>query len=147
MDIAPIVCDAEIEHIDGVKVLADANRDIFGFITRPAFYEALQGKQLIVALRNHDVIGFLRYHHRKRDKQTTLYDICVTAEARGQGVGQCMLDLLLDRCRSHCRDKVVLKCPVLLTANSFYARNGFVCTGTLEGKQRQINVWQKTLGL
>src|SRR5437762_2444932 len=69
------ICNACHSHLEGVKTLADANRHIFGFITRNAFYDALQLGALIVAAREDKVVGFLRYYHRKRDLQTTLYDI------------------------------------------------------------------------
>lgn len=141
-----MVSDAEPEHIDGAKQLADANRPIFGFLTRGAFHAALQERCLIIALRNNNVVGFLRYHHRKRDRQTTLYDICVAKEARGEGIGQQMLSLLIERCHALNRETVVLKCPVQLDANKFYARNGFICAETLIGKHQRINVWRKTAG-
>src|SRR5437588_10340920 len=76
------VCFARPEHIAGVKILADANRHIFGFVTRGAFFDAIQAGTLIVAIRDGEVVGFLRYHHRKRDLQTTLYDICVSKSER-----------------------------------------------------------------
>src|SRR5713226_7092190 len=71
------ICNAHQLHIEGAKILADANRHIFGFITRGAFRDAFQAGTLIVAIRGSEVLGFIRYHHRKCDLQTTLYDICV----------------------------------------------------------------------
>ncbi len=110
------ICTAHPFHIEGAKSLADANRHIFGFITRSAFYDAFQSGTLIVALQNEKVVGFLRYHHRKRDLQTTLYDICVAESERGKTLGKGMLQLLIDYCHTSHRTFILLKCPIHLTA-------------------------------
>ena len=140
-----IVRFANHEHIEGIKILADANRHIFGFITRGAFYDALQAETLIVATRGEEVVGFLRYHHRKRDLQTTLYDICVAEPERGKSLGQSMLTMLLDDCRRSNRTVILLKCPSQLEANAFYEKKGFCCISSLVGKRQRLNVWRLDL--
>ena len=139
------ICNALPLHIGGAKKLADANRNIFGFITRGAFDEACLAGTLIVAVRGSEVIAFLRYHHRKRDLQTTLYDICVSESERGKGLGIQMLRMLIDYCYASNRATILLKCPSHLSANGFYQRNGFVCINTLVGKRQNLNVWQLNL--
>lgn len=141
----PKICNALLLHIEGAKKLADANRNIFGFITRGAFDEAYLNGTLIVAVRGSEVIAFLRYHHRKRDLQTTLYDICVSASERGNGLGMRMIKMLIDYCHESKRATILLKCPSHLPANIFYQRNGFVCINTLVGKRQNLNVWQLNL--
>src|SRR5437868_6772502 len=108
------ICMAHFSHIEGVKTLADANRNIFGFVTRGAFYDAFQEGTLIVATRYDELVGFLRFHHRKCDLQTTLYDICVAESERGKGLGQNMLTMLIDCCRNCNRATILLKCPTHL---------------------------------
>ncbi len=139
------ICTAHHLHIEGAKILADANRHIFGFITRGAFYDACQAGTLIVATRYDQVVGFLRYHHRKTDQQTTLYDICVAESERGKGLGQDMLTMLVESCRNSNRATILLKCPSHLVANAFYEKQGFCCISTIEGKRQKLNVWQLDL--
>jgi ribosomal protein S18 acetylase RimI-like enzyme len=139
------VCFARHEHIEGIKILADANRHIFGFVTRGAFYDALQTGTLIVATRGEEVVGFLRYHHRKRDLQTTLYDICVAECERDNNLGWSMLTLLIEDCLSSNRMVILLKCPSHLAANTFYEKNGFCCIGSLVGKRQRLNIWRLDL--
>ena len=139
------IWNAHHSHIEGAKCLADENRHIFGFITRGAFYDAYQAGTLIVATRGEDVVGFLRYHHRKRDLQTTLYDICVSGLIRGQGLGRGMISMLVDCCRTAGREIIVLKCPSQLAAYDFYERYGFTCVDTLVGKRQKLNVWRLDL--
>lgn len=139
------ICKADQLHVEGAKVLADANRYIFGFITRGAFQDAFQAGTLIVATRGNKVVGFIRYHHRKRDLQTTLYDICVSEAERGKGIGKQMIALLMDCCRNSHRATILLKCPSHLAANAFYERSGFSCVGAIVGKRQKLNVWRLDL--
>jgi GNAT superfamily N-acetyltransferase len=132
---------AHSSHIEGAKKLADTNRAIFGFITRGVFLDAYEAGTLIVATRYGKVVGFLRYHHRKRDLQTTLYDICVAEPERGKRLGQGMLHMLIDCCCNVGRATILLKCPSHLAANTFYEKNGFCCVETLAGKRQRLNVW------
>lgn len=139
------VSDADATHINGAKCLADAHRDIFSFITRGAFCEAGREGTLIVALMDDDVVGFVRYRHRKRDLQTTLFDICVAESWRRAGIGRMMIRTLFERCSALGRESVVLKCPIYLEANCFYERLGFLRVDTLAGKRHAINVWKYEL--
>lgn len=139
------ICDADCGHLEGIKRLADANRHIFSFITRGAFLEAIQAGTLIVALKDNQVVGFLRYHHRKRDQQTTLYDICVIESERGKNLGQRMITTLIGRCRYVNRATILLRCPSPLRANSFYKKNGFRCIDTVAGKHHDLNIWRLDL--
>lgn len=136
---------ARLEYLAQVKRLVDANRHIFGFIVSSAFHEALETRTLIVASRGEDVVGFLRYYHRKRDLQTTLYDICVAQAERGKSIGQRMVAALIDDCHMCKRATIVLKCPSHLEANTFYEKNGFCCIDSVIGKRQQLNVWQLDL--
>ena len=139
---ASSVCVARQVHMEEIKSLADSHRHIFGFITRGAFYDAFQAGTLIVALQNEKVVGFLRYHHRKRDLQTTLYDICVAESERGKNLGKKMLQLLIEHCRQSHRALILLKCPAHLAANVFYEKNGFHHIDTIAGKRQKLNVWR-----
>lgn len=137
-----LICDAETAHVEGAKRLADMNRHIFSFIRRAAFLDACNEGALIVALMNDEVVGFVRYHHRKLDQQTTLYDICVAESLRGKGIGGKMMTFMLDHCRTLKRQTVLLKCPSHLDANHFYRLVGFTCIDTVPGKRQNINIWR-----
>lgn len=140
-----LISQAEAEHIKGAKALADANRSIFAFITRQAFEDAHAQKGLLVARIEAQVVGFVRYYHRKTDQQTTLYDICVAEDWRSQGVGEQLLAALIADCIEQAREFILLKCPAQLAANQFYARKGFTLISTQPGKHHELNVWR--LGL
>lgn len=136
---------ARSEHIPQIKRLVDANRHVFGFVVRSAFYDALEFRTLIVATREEEVIGFVRYHHRKRDLQTTLYDICVAKPERGKSIGKGMMAVLIDDCYKSNRAAILLKCPSHLEANAFYEKNGFCYIDSVIGKRQKLNVWRLDL--
>jgi ribosomal protein S18 acetylase RimI-like enzyme len=142
-----IVCTALEQHVQNAKILADSNKAIFGFITKGAFVQSYNEQSLLIALAsgNHtseSVVGFLRYHHRKSDLQTTLYDICVAEGMRRQGVGRALLDQLFQQCQILNRALVMLKCPSRLAANNFYLNYGFELVGSVTPKQQTLNIWQ-----
>ena len=140
--------NAQTHHMESAKKLADVNRTIFGFIPRGAFVDSYNERELLVIIRqdkdekDEEVIGFLRYHHRIRDLQTTLYDICVAEKWRGKRFGQALLSELIQDCQTRKRELIVLKCPTSLPANTFYANQGFKLVGTINGKRQNLNVWQ-----
>jgi len=135
---AVVVHTADAAHIEGAKRLADANREVFSFLTRAAFEEAWRERALLVALMEGRVVGFVRYHHRRRDTHTTLYDICVDEPLRGRGVGSRMFHCLKDECRTLGRTVIGLKCPAGARANAFYVRQRFSLVATLPGKGRPL---------
>lgn len=131
---------ATTSDLDAIKQLADANRESLGFVMRSALSFGMAKQWLIVAERQHQIIGFAHYRHR-RDGQTTLYEICVQAEMRGQGVGKVLVQHLCAEAALLGKSCLVLKTPIDLPANGFYQHLGFVCQETLPGKKRALNVW------
>ncbi len=130
------------ETIDDVKILADANRNSLGFITKKKFEEAVEQQRGKVALQDDMVVGFVIYRHRKIDSQTTLSEICVHNDYHNQRIGSKLMLALIQDCEHRCREFIQLKCPVDLAANGFYERLGFRLHTIEEGKKRQLKVWR-----
>ena len=131
----------DIEHI---KTIADANKSKIGFIRRQALFEQQKRGWLIAAKINSQVVGFASYRHRK-DNQTTLYEICVTEEHQGSGLGTQLMDFLVKESRSFGKDLIILKCPAELRANRFYSKYGFLFRAFEQGKSRPLIVWELPL--
>jgi ribosomal protein S18 acetylase RimI-like enzyme len=132
-------------HIDGIKSLADANRESLGFMPRKKLEEIATQHRAFVALHESNVIGFVIFRHRKRDLQTTLSEICVHHKYRGQGIGSDLIQSLIYDCNQRRRDYIQLKCPTDLPANKFYEHLGFELYMTEAGKKRKLNVWRLTI--
>jgi ribosomal protein S18 acetylase RimI-like enzyme len=131
--------------IQGAKILADVSRDAVGFITRQKFEEVAKQQRGFVALENSQVVGFVLYRHRKLDQQTTLSEICVHKDYRGQHIGKQLVNALVQECRKKSRQFIQLKCPTDLPANVFYRQLGFELSATEKGKKRSLNIWRLSL--
>jgi GNAT superfamily N-acetyltransferase len=136
-----MIAKAQLQHIDAMKVLADANRYELGFILRVQIQEAIEENRALVTVINNKVVGFVIYRHRKKDLQTTLAEICIAQPYRGQGLGRKLIQALIQECSSLCRSHILLKCPVGLESNKFYENLGFQCVSTQAGKSRSLNIW------
>lgn len=131
--------------IQTAKLVADASRDAIGFITRQKFEEAAKQQRGFVALENTQVVGFVLYRHRKLDQQTTLSEICVHKDYRGQHIGERLVNALVQECTKKSRQFIQLKCPTDLPANAFYKQLGFELSATEKGKKRSLNIWRLPL--
>jgi ribosomal protein S18 acetylase RimI-like enzyme len=128
------------------KAIADRNRDQLGFLVSAAFTDSIRRRQLLVAHREEHVIGFVRFNHHVRGTETALYDICVDASARRQGVGRMLVQMLIVSCRKRERIAIMLRCPEPLPANDFYAHLGFQRIAVEPGRRRRLVVWRLPLG-
>lgn len=139
-----VIDHAEFSDLTSIKRIADSNREALGFVPRPKVEEAIATNRVLVASDSDQrkVVAFVIYRHRKTDKQTTVYDICVEEEVRRQGIGSLLLKELYDECRNLGRDFIQLKCPLDLAANLFYKSVGFYRSRIEQGKRRSLNVWR-----
>ncbi len=137
---------AALKDLDAIKSLADVHKKELGFVLRPALASSIERDEMLVAENSRGVVGFVEYHHRQ-DEQTTLYHIAVCSDHRRQGIGQRLVEVLINDAVEHSKRYVLLRCPVYLEANRFYARLGFSQIGVDPGKQRQLIVWRLLLSL
>jgi ribosomal protein S18 acetylase RimI-like enzyme len=135
---------AEQKDLDSIKAIADANKDAIGFVLRPALAEAIGQGWVLVAEGNGQLIGFANYRHRQ-DQQTTLYEICVAEDYRGNGVGRALLDTLVKESHRLGKTIIRLKCPADSRANDFYDSLAFVRVGFEQGKRRKLILWERQL--
>lgn len=136
------VRSAQSNDITLIKKIADANRLALGFLPLVKVSDAVEQQRVLVLQSPHQLAGFVIFRHRKIDQQTTLSDICVANEWRGQAGGKLLMQALYRQCMELDREFILLKCPVDLAANSFYERVGFRHTATEAGRRRPLNVWQ-----
>lgn len=138
------VRSAGCDDLVSVKRMADAHRNELGYLPAAVFQEAIDAGWLLVAVSDSELIGFLRFRLR-RDHVAVIYDVCVAAHARRQGVGRALIDAVYRQAREHGCCTIELKCPVDLEANDFYRAVGFTHVETLPGKRRALNRWMLDL--
>jgi N-acetylglutamate synthase-like GNAT family acetyltransferase len=139
-----LIRNAKPRDLDKIKLIADLHKKELGFVLRPALEKGIQQKEVVVALKDEELIGFVHFHHR-RDGQTTLYNIVVLKNHRGEGVGRQLIDELINRARKMNKYLLLLKCPEELPANHFYGQLGFKQTHLENGKERKLLVWKKQI--
>lgn len=132
---------ATANDLDAIKSLADQHKKELGFIVRGAIARSIELHEVLIAKNScGGILGFAQYHHR-RDKQTTLYNIVVESDARNQGIGRALITAMCDDARQHQQGFILLKCPLELPANAFYASLGFTKQATDAGKHRPLDIW------
>lgn len=139
------IMEMNSKHIDQAKRLADDNRDALGFVLRGSFEKAVEKGFAYVAVEGEIVLGFVLFYHRIRDKQTTLYDICVAVQHRGRGIGLQLYNRVLQDCRINQREMLQLTCPAKLPSNAFYRNRGMTLHETKQGKTQMLNVYRLAL--
>lgn len=113
------------------------HRDELGFVNKAQCEE----KDLWTVRRDGEVVGAALGNHCVRKPQTTLYELAVLPAYRREGIAT---ELVARMLRDSPHNKLVAKCPVDLPSNEFYAANGWEQIDTESGKNRSLNVWQKT---
>ena len=118
--------------------LFQRHRDELGFVNRAQCRE----KDLVTVTRDADVVGALLGNHCVRKPQSTVYEVAVAPDHRREGVGSELVDRFA---ADSPHEKLVAKCPAPLPANEFYAATGWTRTDREEGKERALNVWERSI--
>lgn len=137
---------ADLTDLEAVKAIADACRNELGFIRRATLEEALRERRLVVAKNGEDqsVLGFAHFRCT-RHGHVTIYAIAVHPDWRGRGVGQALINVVIETAQRQKMQSLRLKCPIDLPANGFYSHLGFARITVEQGKCRAIAVWEKPL--
>lgn len=126
---------AKHKDVDAIKAIADANSKAIGFVLRAVIEKAVDEKKLIVAVdENGTVMAFCNYNVRKKDGVLVIYEICVDATYRSNGIAKRMIKKL--------PKPIVAKCPIDNESNKFYKKLGFKLMKVDEGRKRKLNVWE-----
>jgi GNAT superfamily N-acetyltransferase len=138
---------ATAADVPAIKQMADRHRREIGFVLRAALEasERRGGLWLAHALDEAGLrraLGYVQVHHRL-DGQITLHTIAVDAAHRGCGIGRALVHATEEDCRVRGMRGILLRCPVDLPANAFYARLRFELLRTEPGKHRPLHVWWK----
>ena len=96
-------------------------------------------KDLYTVKKDSSVVGAVLCNHCVRKPQTTIYDIAVYDEYRGEGHGTELVDKVW---KDSPHEKIVAKCPIDLPSNHFYRESGWELVDVESGKNRELCVWQ-----
>jgi ribosomal protein S18 acetylase RimI-like enzyme len=142
--VAPINVEKIVKEktLAAVKSLADLHRRELGFHSRESYRESSRKGELLAATEGGEVLGFVRFHHR-RDSRTTIYEVAVDPQRRHEGIGRALVNALIEDCRRMGSRSIRLSCPVELPANRFYESFGFArMPRSRKGKDRPLHDWE-----
>lgn len=114
-----------------------------GFISKVQIEQAEEADQLYWK-ENEDgeAVAAAIIRHCQNKPQTTLQDLAVAEDYRGQGLAKEILEEAQD---DSPHPYMIAKCPQDLPSNHFYRENGWILQRVQEGKNRDLLVWRKEL--
>lgn len=123
---------------DACKKIANQpqNRKVLGFFMRVTFndFAARQpadDRYILTVVEDaaNNIVGVVRAKTRNDQSQTTVHEICVDDNHKGQGIGRLMVEHVASRARAHHAPKIFLKSPADTPAGRFYRHLGFEHSG------------------
>lgn len=121
--------------VEEITDLFQSHRDELGFVNSAQVRE----KTIYSVESRNEIVGAVICNHCVRKSQTTIYDIAVYEDYRGQGFGKKLVEKVWE---DSPHEKIVAKCPVDLAANHFYRESGWKLVNVEEGKSRKLSVWE-----
>lgn len=122
-------------NVDKITQLFQCHREELGFVNSAQVKE----KTTYHVEKDNDIIGAVICNHCVRKPQTTIYDIAVYEEYRGEGYGTDLVDKVWE---DSPHKKIVAKCPIDLPSNHFYRETGWELVNVDDGKSRKLCVWE-----
>ena len=115
--------------------LFQEHRDELGFVNEAQVDE----KTTYTVAGDDELAGAVLCNHCVRKPQTTLYDIAVREQYRGNGIGR---ELVEQMAADSPHEKIIAKCPATLPSVQFYNQSGWTLVDVEDGKSRALTVWR-----
>jgi GNAT superfamily N-acetyltransferase len=128
-----------------IVTLGDMSRRTLGFLPQVAFKQAAENGTLLAAVHGGQVLGYALYSLPRQVVRLT--HLCVSENARGQGIARRLADAVSDRHAD--RFGITLKCRKDYPANDLWPLLGFVAQGEVRGRSRRrlpLTVWWRDHG-
>jgi len=125
--------------------LGNDNKRTLGFLPHQAYTQASVGGTLIAVVENGHIIAYALYSLPRQVVRLT--HLCVSAEARGRGLGRLLVETISERHAD--RFGITLKCRNDFPANSMWPRLGFRRHGEIPGRSRNrlpLTIWWRDHG-
>jgi ribosomal protein S18 acetylase RimI-like enzyme len=128
-----VVTDVDKRMLDAVIALGRVNAKTLGFLPAGAFEErAANGQVLVVLQRSGALAGYLVY--RVAGQHASIIQLCVHADARGQGVARTLVRHLRGQV-AHLQG-ISLRCRIDYPAHALWPRLGFKEVSQRRGRSR-----------
>ncbi len=118
------------------QYLLNDNRAIYNreFLCPVGLKFAIIKGNVVIATKDNDFVGALRYYKRKRENSVSLYQFAIASEHRGQGLLLKMLNILQV-------NKIIVKCPIGVILNEYFLKTGW----KISDSNRHFNIYSKIM--
>lgn len=123
------------KHLDHVRDLADRNSATLGFLPFQAFRDFAARKQILIALDNDVLAGYLLYRIVQERNCAVIVHLCVEGQYRGKGITKQLFEEL--RKRTQALSGIRLRCRRdYEIANQVWRNLGFTPLSEMAGRSR-----------
>lgn len=125
--------------------LGNLNKRTLGFLPHKAYDQAAAAGTLLAFVEHGQVVAYALYSLPRQVVRLT--HLCVSAEARGQGLARLLIDAISERHED--RFGITLKCRNDYEANTIWPRLQFEKQGEVPGRSRQrypLSIWWRDHG-
>jgi GNAT superfamily N-acetyltransferase len=130
-------------HLEQVIELGRANADTLGFLPEGAFIKYARDKQILVAVDDGEVLGYLLYGVSRRKMLAYIVHLCVREPQRDKGIAR----ELFEELKTATEDAftgIRVRCRRDYEASTFWPKLGFHAVSEMSGRSKdgsRLTVW------
>ena len=129
------VIDERSPYLYQVIDLGDANSKTLGFFTKDGFIKQAKKKLIIIAVDSQSqLLGYLMYAIRRKDRSIRLIHLCIDQRYRGQKVARKLVEYLTQRTREY--QGIGLHCRRDYGIDPMWRKLGFIYAGEKPAKSK-----------
>ena len=129
------VIDERSLYLQQVIDLGDANSKTLGFFAKDGFIKHAKKKLIIIAVDSQSqLLGYLMYAIRRKDRCVRLIHLCIDQRYRGQKVARKLVEYLKQRTREY--QGISLHCRRDYGIDRMWRKLGFICAGEKSAKSK-----------
>lgn len=122
-------------YLQQVIDLGDANGKTLGFFTKDGFIQHAKKKLIIIAVdAQAQLLGYLMYAIRRKDRCVRLIHLCIDQRYRGQKIARKLVEYLKQRTREY--QGISLHCRRDYGIDTMWRKLGFICAGEKPAKTK-----------
>lgn len=121
-----------LDELHGVKLIYRLNKRELGFLPDGAFQERLQRRQILVAVQDEKIVGYVLFAVNQKT-EVRIAHMAIASDHRGNGISRKLIDKIRGDFATHSR--IRLNCRSDFSASNVWPRLGFVAGKRIPGKK------------
>ena len=134
------------EYIEEIVKLGDANSKTLGFLPKVVFGEHASKGQILIAIEDGKLLGYLLYRVSRRGlayPKAVIMQLCVNQNYRGRGISRILIDALIELTKETF-SRIELSCRKDYSSNDIWPKLGFTFSRERPGRAEKgstLVVW------